>query len=105
MEMKTETGRPTAPWATRATYRSMMPRFLQQAHPPQAGRGGKADLFGEVDVAEAAVGLQRGQDLAVDAVELHVRHNMPRISSWRCKDTKSDKIRSAFGMSCQGALA
>src|SRR3546814_2218949 len=44
--------------------------LFEGAGPPQAGRGGDADPLGEFDIGHAPVGLQVGEDLAVDQVEL-----------------------------------
>ena len=43
--------------------------FLQAADAAQAGRGGDAGAAGELDVGHAAVGLQFGEDPAVDSVQ------------------------------------
>src|SRR3546814_13052019 len=48
--------------------------FFEGADPPQAGRGGDADPLGEFDIGHAPVGLQVGEDLAVDQVELDALH-------------------------------
>jgi len=44
---------------------------LKRAHTPKAGGGGQAHLFREIRIGDAAVGLQRIQDLFVETVEFH----------------------------------
>ena len=45
--------------------------LLQRAHPAQAGRRRQADAVGQILVADPAVLLQHGENLAVVAVDFH----------------------------------
>lgn len=53
------------------------PGLFQQAHAAQAGGRGEADLLGQLDVAQAAVALEGGEDAVVIGVEFHLG-----ISGW-----------------------
>jgi hypothetical protein len=43
--------------------------FLERAHPAQAGWCGQASAFGELDIGDAAFGLEMAQNDAVDFVD------------------------------------
>src|SRR5690554_3491039 len=60
---------------------------LQRLDPSPAGRGGEADLFGELLVGDAAVALERLQDAAVVAIELVVLRSEERRvgKEWRSR--------------------
>lgn len=45
-------------------------RFLERAHPAQAGRRGDANAFGQFDIGDSAVGLDLAQDLEVDLIKV-----------------------------------
>ena len=50
------------------------PLLLQRPHPPETGRRRDADPPGQLDVGHPPVGLELGEDLAVDRVELGLGH-------------------------------
>ena len=55
------------------------PKPLQRPHPPQAGRRRDAHLGCQRDIGHAAIGLQQGEDLPVDPVELWPAHGNPSV--------------------------
>ena len=48
------------------------PRFFQHPHPAQTRRCRQADFIRQLDVAQAPVPLQGGEDFAVERVQFHV---------------------------------
>lgn len=53
-------------------------RFLQRAHPAQAGRRGQPDPLGQLDVGDAPFVLQFGQKPAIDRIQIcHAPSNPP----------------------------
>src|SRR5882757_3788443 len=48
---------------------------LKPPHAPQAGRGRKADAIGELEITQPPIRLQRGEDPAVDRIELSFWHD------------------------------
>ena len=49
--------------------------LLQRPDAAEAGRRGQADALGEFDIGHPPVGLEMGEDLAVDTVQRH----QPRV--------------------------
>src|SRR3546814_11003249 len=52
-------------------------RVLELPHPPEAGRRREPDALGQLHVGQASVVLQRGEDLAVDGVQLQHWQALP----------------------------
>ena len=53
---------------------------FQALHPAQAGRRRETDLLRQIDIGQPAVRLQRGDDLAVEGIQRHIRQDIP--SNW-----------------------
>ena len=57
--------------------------LLQRAHAPQAGRRRDADLARELDVGDAAVGLQFLEDAPIGSIEAGAHGAMTPRERWR----------------------
>jgi hypothetical protein len=47
------------------------PGFLQHPHPSQTGRGGQADFFRQLHIAQSTVPLQGSEDFTVVGIQFH----------------------------------
>ena len=75
--IKTLTLAPSLTGSRRVTRRRITPASSSARTRARHGEGERPYLSCEVDIGEAAVILERGQDLNVDGVEPAHRHYMP----------------------------
>jgi hypothetical protein len=57
-----------------------VPRLFEGAYAPQTWGSRDVDAVGQLDIGHAAVGLQFGEDLAVNGVETMPSHATPRAT-------------------------
>ncbi|MNT54789.1 hypothetical protein D3C72_1919760 [compost metagenome] len=67
------------------------PGFFHHPHPPQAGRGRQADLFGQLHIGQAPVLLQGFQNAAVVGIQFVLWHEVKKVVRSLVKYANNDR--------------